>query len=170
MSVRFIALANRTAKHIQKLQHYNPRVSGIIMSYWRLFYHAVWSTKNRLPLIESKWEEDIYGYLWGKATALECIPHAINGMADHIHVVLSIPPKLPIATTIGQLKGASSHRINEIFVGHQSFAWQAEYGVLSLSEKSLSTVVNYVNSQKQHHLANTLIDAMENYVFSEKTM
>lgn len=139
------------------------------MPYWRLFYHAVWSTKNRLPLIESAWEENLYGYLWGKATALDCIPHAINGIADHIHVVISIPPKIAIATVIGQLKGASSHAINERFVSFQSFAWQAEYGVLSFSEKSLSTIVSYVKSQKQHHLANTLLDKMENDLFSETT-
>jgi REP element-mobilizing transposase RayT len=78
------------------------------MPYWRLFYHIVWGTKNRLPLIESAWEKDLYGYIWGKATALECIPHAINGMSDHLHVVISIPPKLSVATLIGQLKGASS--------------------------------------------------------------
>lgn len=147
---------------------YSAIIEGIIMSYWRLFYHAVWSTKNRLPLIESAWEEDLYGYIRGKATALECIPHAINGIADHIHVAISIPPKLAIATVIGQLK-ASSHRINEIFVTHQSFAWQAEYGVFSISERSLPSVVNYVNNQKSHHLENTLIDAMENSMFSEKT-
>lgn len=41
------------------------------MPYWRLFYHVVWSTKHRLPLIESGWEADLHGYIWGKATALE---------------------------------------------------------------------------------------------------
>lgn len=91
--------------------------------------------KNRLPLIEPASESDLYGYIWGKATALESIPHAINGMPDYIHVVISIPPKLAIATVIGQLKGASSHRVNEIFVSHHSFAWQAEYSVFSVSEK-----------------------------------
>ena len=49
------------------------------MPYWRLFYHIVWSTKNRLDLIDPAWEKDVYGYIWGKATALECIPHAIDG-------------------------------------------------------------------------------------------
>lgn len=75
------------------------------MPYWRLFYHAVWGTKNRLDLIDPAWENDLYGYIRGKATALECIPHAINGMSEHIHVVISIPPKLAVATVIGHLKG-----------------------------------------------------------------
>jgi putative transposase len=130
------------------------------MSYWRLFYHAVWSTKDRQPLIDSTWEKDLYGYLWGKATALECIPHAINGMPEHMHIVLSIPPRLTVAIIIGHLKGASSHRINEQFLAGK-FAWQEEYSVFSISESALEKVVGYVNMQKQHHANRTLIDILE---------
>ena len=136
------------------------------MPYWRLFYHVVWGTKNRLPLIESAWEDDLHGYIWGKATALECIPHAINGMSDHLHVVISVPPKLSIATVIGKLKGSSSHHVNERCMD-SAFAWQAEYGILSFSERSLSRVVDYVKNQKKHHAENTLNMAMENFGVTE---
>lgn len=83
------------------------------MPHWRLFYHIVWGTKGRLPLIDPTWENDLYVYIWGKATALECIPHAIGGISNYIHVAISIPPKYAVATVIGQIKGASSHHINE---------------------------------------------------------
>jgi putative transposase len=131
------------------------------MSYWRLFYHLVWGTKNRLELIDPTWEKDLHAYIWGKATALECIPHAIGGMSDHVHVAISIPPKLSVATLIGQLKGASSHYINQRYADG-SFMWQAEYGVLSFSETSLSRIVDYVNNQKKHHAENTVKLTMEN--------
>jgi REP-associated tyrosine transposase len=131
------------------------------MPYWRLFYHVVWGTKNRLELIDPAWEKELHGYIWGKATALECIPHAIGGMPDHIHVAISIPPKLAVATLIGQLKGASSHHVNKRYADG-SFLWQAEYGVVSFSEKALSRIVDYVNNQKKHHGENTLDRAMEN--------
>ena len=122
----------------------------------------VWGTKNRLPLIDAAWEPDLHGYIWGKATALECIPHAINGMSDHLHVALSIPPKISVATLIGRLKGASSHYVNEKYAGG-GFMWQAEYGVLSFSERTLSRVVDYVKNEKKHHADNTLDMAMENF-------
>ena len=131
------------------------------MPYWRLFYHVVWTTKNRLDLIDPVWEKDLYGYICGKATALECIPHAIGGISNHVHVAISIPPKLSIATLIGRLKGASSHYINESYTGG-SFMWQAEYGVFSFSEKALASVVNYINNQKKHHTENTLNGVLEN--------
>ncbi len=130
------------------------------MPYWKLFYHITWGTKNRLALIEPAWESDLYGYLWGKATALECIPHAIGGMPEHIHVAISIPPKLAVAKIIGQLKGASSHHINENYADN-SFAWQAEYGVVSFSEKTLRSIVEYVKNQKKHHSENTIKETLE---------
>ena len=131
------------------------------MPYWELYYHIVWGTKHRLNLIDPAWEKDLYGYIRGKATALECLPHAIGGISDHIHVAISIPPKLAVATLIGQLKGASSHHINKTYADG-SFMWQAEYGVFSFSETSLSRIVNYVNNQKRHHSENTLNAALEN--------
>jgi putative transposase len=130
------------------------------MPYWRLFYHVVWGTKNRLELIDPAWEKDLYGYIRGKATALECIPHAIGGISDHIHVAISIPPKLAIATVIGQLKGASSHYINQNYASG-SFLWQTEYGVFSFSESSLFRIANYVNNQKSHHAHRTLDPTFE---------
>lgn len=131
------------------------------MPYWRLFYHLVWATKDRLPLIESAWESDLHGYIRGKATALECILHAIGGMPDHIHLVISIPPKISVATLIGQLKGASSHHINKYYAAGR-FAWQIEYGAFSFSEGSLPKIVDYVNNQKKHHADSTLNYDMEN--------
>lgn len=131
------------------------------MPYWRLFYHIVWTTKERLSLIDPLWENDLHGYLWGKATALECIVHAIGGMPDHMHVVLSIPPKLAVATLAGKLKGASSHYISERFVPDGTFAWQSEYGAFSFSEDRLAKIVEYVNDQKKHHTKNSLNKELE---------
>jgi putative transposase len=131
------------------------------MPYWKLFYHAVWGTKNRLDLIDPAWEKDLYGYIWGKASALECFPHAIGGMSEHIHVAMSIPPKLCVAIVIGQLKGASSHHINQNYAGG-SFLWQAEYGVFSFSETALFKIVDYVHNQKKHHADCMLNPAFEN--------
>jgi putative transposase len=106
-----------------------------------------------MPLIKPEWEQELFGYIRGKAIALGCIPHAINGMADHIHVVISIPPALSVAKVIGQLKGASSHYINTVYVEDKGFAWQAGYGIFSVSERGLNRVIEYVRNQKKHHLA-----------------
>jgi putative transposase len=159
-----IPATNEIANQIIEYQNYNHILNEEnIVPYCSLYYHIVWSTKHRLPLIETTWEEELYGYMRGKALALECRVYAINGTTDHTHVAISIPPKLAVATLVGHLKGASSHRVNELFVPHKSFAWQSEYGAFTFSEKSLSNVVNYVNNQKKHHADKNLNRAFESF-------
>ena len=131
------------------------------MSYWRLFYHIVWATKNREPLLKAEWEQDLYGYLWGKATALGCLPHAINGMQDHIHLLISIPPKYSISRIVGHIKGSSSRYINSELRPINKFEWQSGFGAISISESGFSTVVQYVLKQKQHHTNGTLKNILE---------
>jgi putative transposase len=75
------------------------------MALWRLYYHIVWATKQRQLLISSDIEDKLYAYLIGKANSLDCIIHAIGGIEDHIHLVVSIPPKLSIAEFVKTLKG-----------------------------------------------------------------
>ena len=105
--------------------------------------------------------DELYGYLRGKVSALDCIPHAIGGIEDHVHVVLSIPPRLAVANIVGQLKGASSHHVNHAILQEQGFAWQSEYSVMSFSERFLPRVVAYVQNQKKHHAAETLWPLLE---------
>jgi putative transposase len=138
------------------------------MPYWRLFYHIVWATKNRLPLINPDWEEDLYSYLWGKAEGIGCFPHVINGMPDHIHVAVSIPPKLAVSTVIGRFKGSSSHYINHTIQTGNYFAWQAGYGVISCSERQLDGVISYVRSQKQNHSKDALWKDFETFSISPR--
>jgi len=109
----------------------------------------------------------LYGYLWGKAAAIECTPHAINGLNDHIHIVISIPPKIAVAKVVGRLKGASSHHITHTILNDEPFAWQSEYGVVTFSERHLPDIVAYVQNQKKHHAQGTLWKNLEYFPGSE---
>jgi putative transposase len=131
------------------------------MSYWRLYYHIIWATKNREPLLKTEWEQKLYRYLWGKATALGLLPHAINGMPDHIHLFISIPPKQSISKMVGHLKGSSSRYINRELDPLGFFEWQSGFGVLSVSERRKSVLVQYIKNQKQHHVDGTSVRILE---------
>ena len=130
------------------------------MSYWRLYYHIIWSTKERKALINPAWEKDLVSYLGAKAQALGCEPHAINGTANHVHLVLTIPPRLAIAGVLGQLKSASSRRLNAAHP-EAGFAWETDYSLFSVSEAGLQRLVGYVKAQKQHHAQGTVIASFE---------
>ncbi len=132
------------------------------MPFWRLYYHIIWSTKNRDPLITPEIENDLHGYIIGKADAKGVIVHAIGGIDNHIHLVASIPPRLSIADIIGHLKGSSSFHINHTAPDYDlTFDWQRGYGIFSLGQKQLSIAVSYVHNQKQHHTEGTTILQLE---------
>ncbi|WP_353929908.1 IS200/IS605 family transposase [Okeanomitos corallinicola TIOX110] len=131
------------------------------MALWRLYYHIVWATKQRQPLISSDIEDKLYGYLIGKANYLGCIVHAIGGIEDHIHLVVSIPPKLSVAEFVKTLKGSSTYHYNHYLDITKKFAWQEGYGVFSLGGKQLQEAVDYVNNQKIHHQNKTTILFLE---------
>jgi putative transposase len=131
------------------------------MPYWKLYYHIVWGTKDRLPLIEPDYEADLYRAIVAKAQELESIVHAVGGTQDHIHLAVSVPPKVAMAPFIGAIKGNSSHFVNHVVQPGFQFNWQDEYGVLSFSEKNLSASVKNIHNQKKHHVDGSVVGAME---------
>lgn len=131
------------------------------MPYWKLYYHFVWGTKNRIPLIDSVLEPELYRAIAAKAQKLGGFVHAIGGIEDHVHLAVSIPPKVAPAKFIGDVKGNSSHFVNYVIKPDLEFRWQAEYGVVSFGERNLSSVGRYIHNQKQHHADGTLMAALE---------
>jgi putative transposase len=132
------------------------------MPLWRLFYHLVWSTHQRSPLITPDKEPQLYGYIIAKVDKLGCVFHAIGGVSDHVHLVVSIPPKISISDFVRQIKGSSSHFFNHCLTSpDEPFKWQDEYGVFSLGNKQLEQAIAYVNNQKQHHAEGTIMAALE---------
>lgn len=126
------------------------------MALWRLYYHFVWATKERQPLIIPNKEVELYNYIIGKADALRCIVHAIGGVEDHIHLVVSIPPNLSIADFVKNIKGSSAHYFNQnLSADSNKFGWQEGYGVFSLGGKQLDQAIDYVSNQKAHHFNGT---------------
>jgi putative transposase len=134
------------------------------MPYWRLFYHFVWGTRNREPLIAPEWENSLHNVIAAKATELGAFVHAVGGIEDHVHLVVSVPPKIALSTFIGQVKGNSSHFVNHGLDVDIPFTWQAEYGVVSFGGKRLDTVVRYVKNQRKHHANGTTIAMLERIV------
>jgi putative transposase len=131
------------------------------MPFWQLFYHIVWTTKNREPLLTPDIEAFVYNALRTKAAGLGGVVFALNGMPDHVHLVASVPPNIALARFIGQIKGVASAKLNQSGLASVRFAWQEEYGVFSLDGKRLPPHVAYVENQKQHHTQGSMIPVLE---------
>ena len=131
------------------------------MPYWRLFYHAIWATWHRERSITPEAEPIIHNLLRSKAIGLGATVFALNGMEDHVHLVLSVPPKLALADFIGKVKGSASARFNKSGLLDRPLRWQEEYAVLSFDTKRLPQYVAYVENQKIHHARQELIPILE---------
>lgn len=125
------------------------------MPFWRTYYHLVWATKMRQQSISGVIEQLIHSHLHAKAGDLEIQLFAAGGWLDHVHIVASIPPKLSVATAVGQLKGFSAFGVNQQWNQAERFQWQRGYGVFTLGESQLPAAIAYVERQKEHHTQRT---------------
>jgi REP element-mobilizing transposase RayT len=93
------------------------------VTFWRLHYHLIWATSERQPALTAN-EKVFYGVLYGKAKEMGLKIHAAGNVEDHIHIVISVPPKLALADCIKHIKGASACAINHMPDSDGQFKWQ----------------------------------------------
>jgi putative transposase len=79
------------------------------MSYTNLLYHVVYGTKGRAPLINADLKADLHKYLGGIVRGLGCVPIEINGMSDHVHLMVRIRPTISVSEFLSKLKSGSSN-------------------------------------------------------------
>lgn len=115
------------------------------------FYHAVFSTRQRLKLVTSEIENDLFPFIGGIVRDLGCKLLAVNGMPDHIHLLICYRPDLSHSEMLKQIKGRSSKWINETFAVRGRFAWQEGYGGFTMSASVVAAVKKYIAGQKKHH-------------------
>lgn len=112
-------------------------------------------------MVTAKVEPTLYRYLTHRTLEIpEAMVHAVDGIEDHVHMAVSLPPTVTIATWVGEIKGASSHEMN-VLLGRGTMAWQTGYGVVSFGERDLPWVVDYIRNQREHHGAGRVEDRLE---------
>jgi putative transposase len=121
------------------------------MSYISSYYHCVFSTKERRPLISQPLQERLWPFLGGIARQHKMKAIAIGGMPDHVHILLSLPSTLAIAKALQLVKGGSSKWVHDTFREQWRFAWQVKYGAFGVSVSLLDKIVEYIKGQEEHH-------------------
>lgn len=121
-------------------------------SFTKIWLHAVFSTKDRSPLILDKFESELHDHLkQSLSKKFEIEVRAVNGMQEHVHIVFRLNPNFSLIDIMKYIKGESSHWVNSNDFSNFKFAWQTGYSAFSVSESMLDAVVKYVNNQKEHH-------------------
>ena len=120
-----------------------PHTSGNIL------LHLIFSTQGRLPLIKREFRADLFAYLGGIVREMRGTALIVNGMSDHVHMLIRVRPIHSPAEIARVVKTNSSRWVREKH--SPKFAWQTGYGVFSVSESSVNAVTKYIAEQEAHH-------------------
>ena len=117
----------------------------------KLWIHLILGTKNRDNLINQEIFSKLKNYIKQNLQEQECVVRIINGTKNHLHILLLQSPKKSLSEIIKNIKGSSSHWINQQNLVNYKFSWQIGYGAFSVSESNVESVVKYIQNQKEHH-------------------
>ena len=120
-------------------------------TYTQIYIMVVFGVHGRQNLIRNEIESEIYKYITGIIQNKEQEMLQINGMPDHIHILITLKPNCSLSDLIRDIKSNSSKFINEkkMFLG--KFHWQSGFGAFSYSHSQIDDVINYIKNQKDHH-------------------
>jgi len=146
-----------------------PRFSGEIitggkMSYTQLYYHIIFRTKYNRSAIPQEHEAELYSYLRECAKRRNAVLYEIGGIENHLHMFISLPPKYGLSDFMREIKTASSKMLsgNPHFPGF--CGWGNGYAALTYSKSEMSTVINYIKKQKEHHKAETFASEYRRFI------
>lgn len=123
-----------------------------------ILVHLVFSTKHRVPLITPAIETELYPYMAAVMRECKSPVLAINGVADHVHLLFALHRTVTIADVVEEVKKRSSKWMKTKGLEFESFAWQGGYGAFSVGQANLEVVKNYIAHQKAHHAQNSFQD------------
>ncbi|GAB3897062.1 IS200/IS605 family transposase [Larkinella knui] len=130
----------------------------------KIWIHAVFSTKNRQPLIRKSVRDLLYQHIRQQIVDCGCFTDCINGVEDHVHILFLLNPQVAVSDVVKQIKGSSSHEINRLNLIPEKFAWQTGYGAFSVSESQVERVRQYIVNQQQHHQKMTFTEEYRRFM------
>jgi REP element-mobilizing transposase RayT len=128
--------------------------------------HLVFSTKNRLPLIEPGVDSRLHAYLAGTLNNLKCPALAVGGIADHVHILFILARTISLSDAVEEVKKSSSKWMKQN--GSPKFYWQSGYGAFSVSSSKEGQVCEYIASQPVKHKKRTFQDELRAFLKSHR--
>ncbi len=120
-------------------------------TYTQLHVQFVFAVKHRYGLIQKDWKEELFKYITGIVQNNGHKMIIINGMPDHVHILVGLRPNQSVSEIIKDIKQFSSKWINEKKLVKGKFEWQEGFGAFSYSKKELCRVISYIENQELHH-------------------
>jgi REP element-mobilizing transposase RayT len=113
--------------------------------------HVVFSTKERTPLIDRPVRRGLHAYLATVSRNEGCHAYRVGGVSDHVHILSVLSRTLSIARFVERIKKTSSAWMKGKGAKYTKFYWQNGYGAFSISPSHLNAVMEYIDTQEEHH-------------------
>jgi putative transposase len=148
-------------------------------TYTQLYIHVVFAVKRRACVISKSWRDELFQYITGIITNKGQKLMIVNGVEDHIHILLGIKPDCNFSDLVRDIKANSSRWINEKRLVPGKFEWQNGFGAFSVGASQVNIICNYIAHQEEHHQTTKFrkeyieflqaydIDYKEEYLFEE---
>lgn len=120
-------------------------------TYSQIYIQIVFAVKGRQNLLQKPWREEVFKYIAGIIREKNQKPLIVNGVSDHVHILLSIRPSISISDLVRDIKNNSSKFINVHGFLPYKFSWQEGFGVFSYSKSDIGKVYSYIERQESHH-------------------
>ncbi|MBK9975956.1 MAG: transposase [Planctomycetes bacterium] len=118
-------------------------------TYTKLLTHILFSTKNREPLIATPVQPQLHAYIGGIVRDLGGSALTVGGVADHIHFLVLMPPRIALSDALREIKSGSSRWMKDGQV--PNFAWQTGFAAFSVSQTRVPETLRYIETQAEHH-------------------
>lgn len=125
-----------------------------------LTIHLVFHTAGNRKSIKEEWRNQLYAFFGGCIRTAGCVPLAIGGTYDHVHILIGLRATHALAEIVRDIKVASSKWVHRD-IGHKMFAWQGGYGAFSVSPSHVERVKGYIANQMEHY---KMCSSQEEYV------
>jgi putative transposase len=134
------------------------RRSPVPQSFVCLYYHIVFSTKRRQPVMAPDMRQRAWDYTGGIIRAEGGAALAVGGTADHVHLLISLKSQPALSDVVRAIKAKSSGWVHDTFPDVSDFWWQPGYGAFAVSYSGLAAVSKHIANQEQHHNGQTSVD------------
>jgi putative transposase len=129
-------------------------------SYTALYYHIVFATKERAPVLAADMRPRLYDYLSGIVRDERGLALAIGGVDDHVHLLVRLEPTFPVADVVRAGKAGSSKWVRDTFPSVAWPGWQSGYSAFTVATSGLTAICAYLAGQEEHHRRHTFNDEL----------
>jgi REP element-mobilizing transposase RayT len=130
----------------------------------KLYVHAIFSTKNREPVLADVWRDELFHVLGGGANNLACPTVIVGGFTDHVHILFQLGRTITLSDAMKAIKSSSSAWVNQTRGLRRPFQWQSGYAAFSVSQSSVEAVTNYIRNQAEHHAWQSFQDELREWL------